>query len=132
MSTALTLLPQDMAALIHTQPPVYKCSRCGQPKKAHICTAPEKLSSAEMSRLKKELSDSKGGEAVRSVWTQEEDRVILAAVLELGPKWGEIAKRLAGRTDHATRNRYHRLTSRGAQVAAELALTDESIVAHPI
>ena len=28
---------------------------------------------------------------------------------EFGPKWLEIAARLPGRTDHAARNRYHRL-----------------------
>jgi len=30
-------------------------------------------------------------------------------VEEFGPKWLEIATRLPGRTDHAARNRYHRL-----------------------
>ena len=29
---------------------VYRCSRCGQPKKAHVCTAPEAMSSAEQVR----------------------------------------------------------------------------------
>mmetsp|Transcript_18252 Transcript_18252/g.58785 ORF Transcript_18252/g.58785 Transcript_18252/m.58785 type:complete len:617 (+) Transcript_18252:405-2255(+) len=42
-------------------------------------------------------------------WSKEEDNLILSSVAELGPKWMEIAARLPNRTDHAARNRYHRL-----------------------
>jgi hypothetical protein len=41
--------------------------------------------------------------------SREEDEIILQSVDEFGPKWLEIAARLPGRTDHAARNRYHRL-----------------------
>ena len=48
-----------------------------------------------------------------SAWTRTEDEIILNSVLEFGPKWVDIAARLPGRTEHAARNRYHRLSSRG-------------------
>ena len=51
---------------------------------------------------------------LRSAWTKTEDEIILSSVNEFGPKWVEIAGRLPGRTEHAARNRYHRLVSRGA------------------
>jgi hypothetical protein len=43
------------------------------------------------------------------VWSREEDEIILLSVAQIGPRWIEIANRLPGRTDHAARNRYHRL-----------------------
>ena len=49
---------------------------------------------------------------LRSAWTRVEDDIILSSVNEFGPKWVEIAARLPGRTEHAARNRYHRLASR--------------------
>jgi hypothetical protein len=42
-------------------------------------------------------------------WTRAEDAIIVNSVQELGHKWFQIAQRLPGRTDHAIRNRYHRL-----------------------
>ena len=56
---------------------------------------------------------------------------IVQSVAELGHKWYLIAQRLPGRTDHAIRNRYHRLqstmiddnfTALGALAATDLAL----------
>ena len=44
-----------------------------------------------------------------------QDDIILSYVMEQGPKWVEIAARLPGRTEHAARNRYHRLASRSAK-----------------
>ena len=136
---------------------VYRCSRCGQPKKAHVCTAPEAMSSAEQVRaacafflphpplatcsspfvsplslslfaplsthsltqakLRKDMQSSDPAQQngdLRSAWTKTEDEIILSSVNEFGPKWVEIAGRLPGRTEHAARNRYHRLVSRGA------------------
>ena len=133
---------------------VYRCSRCGQPKKAHVCTAPEAMSSAEQVRaacaffcrthlsphallllshlslctslsahsltqakLRKDMQSSDPAQHngdLRSAWTKTEDEIILSSVNEFGPKWVEIAGRLPGRTEHAARNRYHRLVSRGA------------------
>jgi len=46
-----------------------------------------------------------------SVWTAAEDKIIAAGVLELGHKWLAITRRLPGRTEHATRNRWSRLQS---------------------
>ena len=45
----------------------------------------------------------------RLSWTPTEDDVIVASVDELGHKWYQIAARLPGRTEHAIRNRYHRV-----------------------
>ena len=45
----------------------------------------------------------------RHTWTKEEDRIILQMVAAHGAKWIDIAAKLPGRTDHAARNRYHRL-----------------------
>jgi len=47
----------------------------------------------------------------RISWTKAEDDTILRSVAELGHKWNRIAERLPGRTDHAIRNRFHRLQS---------------------
>ena len=44
-------------------------------------------------------------------WSKFEDATIVQSVEELGHKWYLIAQRLPGRTDHAIRNRYHRLQS---------------------
>lgn len=45
----------------------------------------------------------------RVSWTKVEDATILSSVVELGHKWNKLAERLPGRTDHAIRNRFHRL-----------------------
>ena len=42
-------------------------------------------------------------------WTKEEDAIITSSVAQLGHKWYQISERLPGRTDHAIRNRWHRL-----------------------
>ena len=49
----------------------------------------------------------KGG--LRIGWTKAEDEMIAKSVAELGHKWYQISERLPGRTDHAIRNRWHRL-----------------------
>ena len=121
-TSKLSILPQDSAEgkASRRGPPKYRCSKCGMPKKAHICLAPQNLSTADQARLKKQVLDDEPNAGTRSVWAAEEDRIIFAAVAEIGPKWAEVAARLPGRTDHATRNRYHRLTSRGAAQPAPL------------
>jgi len=43
---------------------VYKCSRCGQPKKHHICIAPEETSRSEEIKAKK----SAGKDTQRLTW----------------------------------------------------------------
>jgi len=45
------------------------------------------------------------------IWTREEDDVILRFVRQAGHKWNVLATQLPLRTEHAIRNRYHRLQS---------------------
>ena len=42
-------------------------------------------------------------------WVAEEDRVLLASLEELGPRWRVIAKRLPARTEAMCRNRWQRI-----------------------
>ena len=68
---------------------------------------------------------SKGAKPERMSWTKVEDATIVNGVQELGHKWYQIAQRLPGRTDHAIRNRYHRLQ---AMMQDQQALQ----IAHPM
>ena len=73
--------------------------------------------SLTQAKLRKDMQSSDPAQHngdLRSAWTKTEDEIILSSVNEFGPKWVEIAGRLPGRTEHAARNRYHRLVSRGA------------------
>lgn len=79
----------------------YKCSKCGQPKRNHICTFQP---GAEPSTAKRPPALS-----ARVSWTPEEDETIRRNVVSMGPKWAHIAAQLSGRTEHAVRNRWHRL-----------------------
>ena len=56
-------------------------------------------------------ADGSAHKPERISWTRAEDATIVQSVAELGHKWYLIAQRLPGRTDHAIRNRYHRLQS---------------------
>ena len=49
------------------------------------------------------------GAEQRQSWTPEEDAVITSSVTEFGHRWNRIAERLPKRTEHAIRNRWHRL-----------------------
>lgn len=55
--------------------------------------------------------NTSGSKPERVSWTQAEDATIISGVQDLGHKWNRIAERLPGRTDHAIRNRFHRLQS---------------------
>jgi len=52
---------------------------------------------------------SSGRGAERVSWTRSEDETIMSGVREFGHKWTKITANLPGRTDHAVRNRFHRL-----------------------
>ena len=80
-------------------------------------SAPLSTHSLTQAKLRKDMQSSDPAQHngdLRSAWTKTEDEIILSSVNEFGPKWVEIAGRLPGRTEHAARNRYHRLVSRGA------------------
>ena len=78
-------------------------------------SAPLSTHSLTQAKLRKDMQSSDPAQQngdLRSAWTKTEDEIILSSVNEFGPKWVEIAGRLPGRTEHAARNRYHRLVSR--------------------
>ena len=159
-----------------SQSPKYKCSKCGQVKKNHICTyvKPEADGSQQEAYQQVEgsgvhpraiggvggiggphggaggsecgsrASSSAGafvgafalGEqdkkdmTLRVGWTKAEDDIIINSVAELGNKWNLITPRLPGRTDHAIRNRHHRLLTMRqnlllAASSASAAATDD-------
>lgn len=61
------------------------------------------------------------GKPERTAWTADEDGTILCGVAELGHKWARLAPRLPGRTEHAIRNRYHRLQAMHADAQLPIA-----------
>jgi len=67
---------------------------------------------------------------VRLGWTREEDHIILSSVTACGPKWVEIAMQLPGRTEHAARNRYHRLISRSAGAESDSMIRTSMYATH--
>ncbi len=51
----------------------------------------------------------------RQGWTDREDAIIVSAVIEVGHRWNQIAEMLPSkRTEHAIRNRWHRLQAAAA------------------
>ena len=52
------------------------------------------------------------GAEQRQSWTDEEDEIISSSVREFGHRWNRIAERLPRRTEHAIRNRWHRIQMR--------------------
>mmetsp|Transcript_32418 Transcript_32418/g.96675 ORF Transcript_32418/g.96675 Transcript_32418/m.96675 type:complete len:434 (+) Transcript_32418:166-1467(+) len=78
---------------------VYKCKRCGAPKKGHICLAKRQAT----------LAPSGTPGITRKEWSREEDRLILLHAKEKGLKWRLIAELIPGRSDDAVRNRWNRL-----------------------
>lgn len=56
-----------------------------------------------------ELSSGETKRVEHLGWTHQEDTVIMSLVNECGPRWRQIAKHLPTRTEHAIRNRWHRL-----------------------
>lgn len=72
-------------------------------------TAPNGVKPPSAPRVRRE-----GGEQ-RQSWTAEEDEIISSSVLEFGHRWNRIAERLPRRTEHAIRNRWHRLQMRSLE-----------------
>jgi hypothetical protein len=48
----------------------------------------------------------------KTIWTEEEDRILLAAQQELGNRWSAIAKLLPGRPENSVKNRFNSLSHR--------------------
>jgi len=65
-----------------------------------------------------EADSSSGGNEERGRWSREEDAAILSTVVECGRKWRKCAQLMPGRTEHAIRNRFYRLST---QVDASLS-----------
>ena len=84
----------------------YKCSKCGQPKRNHVCTMAHMPTATAKQRAAQARS---GDDVVRVSWSREEDMTIRSCVQRVGPRWSLIAQQLRGRTEHAVRNRWHRL-----------------------
>ena len=55
------------------------------------------------------VANPKGARPERVSWSKQEDATIIQSVAVVGHKWSKIAEQLPGRTDHAIRNRFHRL-----------------------
>jgi len=113
---------------------VYRCSHCGLPKKGHVCvfTGQRPPSSYERStRREINHAEARANGDVRLGWTRDEDEIILSSVNDHGPKWVEIAQQLPGRTEHAARNRYHRLISRSAAAESDSMMRSDLYPPQP-
>jgi len=104
----------------------YKCSKCGQPKRNHVCTFQPGSALAPAAPAvprPRERCSSAGadGEKLRVSWSKDEDETIRMNVSRIGPRWSLIAAELPGRTEHAVRNRWHRLLNlaNGGESAAD-------------
>ena len=49
-------------------------------------------------------------------WSEEEDRLIFELYSAVGPKWTDIARRLPGRTENSTKNRFYSCTRKGKEI----------------
>jgi len=101
----------------------YKCSKCGQPKRNHVCTYQPGSALAVAQAAAKQQRQQADGDKLRVSWTLHEDDTIRQFVSRVGPRWSLIAAELPGRTEHAVRNRYHRLQN----LDANSALLDEVV-----
>lgn len=84
----------------------------------------------DWSRIAEQLPDRKGKqcrerwhnhlspEVKKEGFTPEEDRQIMEAVAEHGPKWAHLVKLIPGRTDNAIKNRWNSTTRRIVRLQA--------------
>jgi len=79
-------------------------------------------------RTNGEEKEKSGSKVERVSWSRAEDTIILSSVQELGHKWNQIQARLPGRTDHAIRNRFHRLQT----IMCDQQLQQQMVLAPPV
>ena len=73
------------------------------------------------------------GEKQRQGWSAQEDAIIAAAVAEIGNRWNRIVELLPNkRTEHAIRNRWHRLQTAAADGRCTVAPSDLSLPLAPV
>lgn len=97
--------------------PGYRCAKCGLRKKGHTCIALSKANANVANPDTTGLASSSGMDdwrdaaslSKRAVWSPAEDMLIISKVEQFGQRWNIVAAELPGRTDHAVRNRWHRL-----------------------
>ena len=74
-----------------------------------------------------------GSKPERQSWTKAEDATILSSVAEMGHRWGALAERLPGRTEHAIRNRFHRLqTMMADQTTTLIVASPDTLVSEAL
>mmetsp|Transcript_35128 Transcript_35128/g.77310 ORF Transcript_35128/g.77310 Transcript_35128/m.77310 type:complete len:438 (-) Transcript_35128:582-1895(-) len=90
--------------------PEYKCSKCGQPKRHHECSWKPGVVLAKDANRKRARTK-------RTTWSEWEDELISKHVGDATLRWAQIAALLPGRTEHAVRNRWHRVLQEQANRA---------------
>lgn len=80
----------------------YKCSKCGQPKRNHVCTFQPGAYDEEEAGAPQRARKAASTLPLRVSWTRHEDEFIRRNVKRLGPKWSLIAPQLQGRTECAS------------------------------
>ena len=117
-ATALLLAAGAQAAVVKPATPMLGWSSWNRLKNEDAAaaaaeggevSAPPPPKPAAPRKPKAEKEEGSGAKPERASWSRAEDATIVHSVAELGHKWYLIAQRLPGRTDHAIRNRYHRL-----------------------
>lgn len=94
------------------KPPLVEAdASSGELSEASLSVGSGKPAPRKPSRSSSGSFDGESSKPERVSWSRQEDETIVQSVSEFGHKWGRIAQRLPGRTEHAIRNRYSRLQS---------------------
>ena len=96
------------------RPAAPRSATCSGLRASTAAAAANAAAAAAASSSSASSSQGDSPKVERVSWTDREDKVILDGVSELGHKWNRLAQRLHGRTEHAIRNRYHRLQTSAA------------------